>query len=238
MKKVELPSDADMLEKQRTEFTKDELLDILDFYLQYNPIFNKSSNIDLNYPASLAAHDFTLLLYKYEIIDFNYFDNMDKIKNKYGKKYVRELSKEKLDLFEIISPVTPVIGAANSQNGALVYQDNHEAGQYITIEIYDSSNNIIKTYTNKTGIYGNITLDVNNLDIGEYSVIAYHISDEYYSSIYNSTTFTITTLKTNTTLNVNTTSIYIGDKVMITPVVKHVALQLQVVILKFMMAIH
>ena len=136
------------------------------------------------------------------------------------------------------SPVTPVIGAANSQNGALVYQDNHEAGQYITIEIYDSSNNIIKTYTNKTGIYGNITLDVNNLDIGEYSVIAYHISDEYYSSIYNSTTFTITTLKTNTTLNVNTTSIYIGDKVMITPVVKQVALQLQVVILKFMMAIH
>ena len=106
MKKVELPSDADMLEKQRTEFTKDELLDILDFYLQYNPIFNKSSNIDLNYPASLAAHDFTLLLYKYEIIDFNYFDNMDKIKNKYGKKYVRELSKEKLDLFEIITIFT------------------------------------------------------------------------------------------------------------------------------------
>jgi len=106
MKKVELPSDADMLEKQRTEFTKDELLDILDFYLQYKPIFNKSSNIDLNYPASLAAHDFTLLLYKYEIIDFNYFDNMDKIKNKYGKKYVRELSKEKLDLFEIITIFT------------------------------------------------------------------------------------------------------------------------------------
>lgn len=52
------------------------------------------------------------------------------------------------------SPVTPVIGAANSQNGALVYQDNHEAGQYITIEIYDSSNNLIKTYTNKTGIMG------------------------------------------------------------------------------------
>ena len=93
-------------DSQRTDLTTDELLDILDFYLQYKPLFEGSTIEGEEYPIHLAAHDFTLLLYEYQIMDFDYFENLDKIREKYGKHSIHELSEEKLDFFEIITIFT------------------------------------------------------------------------------------------------------------------------------------
>ena len=104
---------------RKTEFSREELLDILDFYLQYKPVFDESLINDENYSPILAANDFTTLLYMYEIIDLNYFENLDKIREKYGKKCIHDLSQEKLDFLEIITIFTFIHRA-----------DHHAGGEY------------------------------------------------------------------------------------------------------------
>lgn len=82
------------------------MLDILDFYTQYKPLFDETSTNDEDYPLTVAAHDFTILLYKYELIDRNYSENLTKINEKYDQIYIENLSKEKLDFFEIMTIFT------------------------------------------------------------------------------------------------------------------------------------
>jgi len=50
--------------------------------------------------------DFTKLLFMYEMFDVDYADSMAEMKEKYGKKYVKDLSTEKLDFLEIITVFT------------------------------------------------------------------------------------------------------------------------------------
>lgn len=104
MRKVEEPKHFKMPETRRTDFTKEEMLDILDFYLQYKPQFEEYLKNRKNYPMN--PHDFTLLLYMYGTIDVDYINNAAKIKEKYGKLYVDDLSKEKLNFLEIITIFT------------------------------------------------------------------------------------------------------------------------------------
>ena len=107
MRKLDPNKRRRLPETPKTEFSKEELLDIIDFYLQYKPLFDEASTKYVDYvPRRLAAQDFTTLLYEYGIADTNYFNNMDKIDEKYGKKYIRDLSKEKLDFLEIITIFT------------------------------------------------------------------------------------------------------------------------------------
>lgn len=107
MRKIDSNKRRHLAETPKTEFTKEEILDILDFYLQYKPLFDEASTRYVDYlPLILAAQDFTALLYEYDIADTNYFNNMDTINRKYGKKYICDLSKENLDFFEIITVFT------------------------------------------------------------------------------------------------------------------------------------
>ena len=99
LKKHHLPK------SQRTDFTRDELLDILDFYLQYKPCFENQVS-DEFYLTYMVPHDFTLLLYEYQIVDLNYFENLDKMRKKYNKHDISDLAKEKLDFFEVITIFT------------------------------------------------------------------------------------------------------------------------------------
>lgn len=105
MRKVEEPKNFKMPKTRRTDFTNEELLDILDFYLQYKPMFDEYVNNKEHFPP-MNPHDFTLLLYMYETIDVNYINNIKKIKEKYGKQFIDDLSKEKLDFLEIITIFT------------------------------------------------------------------------------------------------------------------------------------
>ena len=109
---------------RRTDFTKDEMLDIIDFYLQYKPMLENRELFD--------PHDFTMLLYMYEMVDVNYIDNMTEIKEKYGKRYVEDLSKEKLDFLEIITIFT-LIHRAERHSGGGWYEDCVEDGTYYNL---------------------------------------------------------------------------------------------------------
>lgn len=105
MRKVKDNRDWKIPKTRRTDFTKEEMLDIIDFYLQYKPMLDENvSNQDDHLPFD--PHDFTMLLYMYEMLDVEYISNMEIMKKKYGKKYVEDLSKEKLDFLEVITIFT------------------------------------------------------------------------------------------------------------------------------------
>lgn len=129
MRKIDYNKRQRLPETPKTEFSREELLDILDFYLQYKPIFDKSSDEDIDYPPRRAAHDFTILLYEYGIADTNYQVNLEKIRQKYGKERIVDLSGEKLDFLEVITVFT-FIHRADRHCGGGWYEDCIEDGTY------------------------------------------------------------------------------------------------------------
>lgn len=124
MRKVKDNPDWKFPKHRRTDFTKEEMLDIIDFYLQYKPMLENQEPFD--------PHDFTMLLYMYEMVDVNYIDNMTEIKEKYGKRYVEELSKEKLDFLEIITIFT-LIHRGERHSGGGWYDDCIEDSTYYNL---------------------------------------------------------------------------------------------------------
>ena len=81
---------------------------------------------------SFNPHDFTMLLYMYEMLDVEYQDNIAMIKKKYGKQYVDDLSKEKLDFLEIITIFT-FIHRAERHAGGGWYDDCMADGTYYNL---------------------------------------------------------------------------------------------------------
>lgn len=84
-----------------------------------------------------------------------------------------------------------VDGAEKSQNGTLIYSDNRQVNQPVTIEVYDSDNVLIKNITQNTGILGDASIKLDNLSYGDYTVKAYHNENEYYGYISNTETFSL-----------------------------------------------
>ena len=99
MRKIIIDDNWHFPKTRRTDFSKEEMLDIIDFYLQYKPMLEENN-------PEFDPHDFTMLLYMYEMLDVEYIENMKILKKKYGKKYVEDLSKEKLDFLEVITVFT------------------------------------------------------------------------------------------------------------------------------------
>ena len=124
MRKVKDNPDWKFPKTRRTDFTKEEMLDIIDFYLQYKPMLENQD--------SFNPHDFTMLLYMYEMVDVDYINNMTRIKKKYGKRYVEDLSKEKLDFLEIITIFT-FIHRAERHSGGGWYEDCIGDGTYYNL---------------------------------------------------------------------------------------------------------
>ena len=124
MRKVKENHNWKFPKTRRTTFTTEEKLDIIDFYLQYKPMLE---NQDLFNP-----HDFTMLLYMYEMLDVEYQDNIAMIKKKYGKQYVEDLSKERLDFLEIITIFT-FIHRAERHSGGGWYDDCIADGTYYNL---------------------------------------------------------------------------------------------------------
>ena len=61
MRKIDEKTGYEIPSKRRTKFKKEELLDIIDFFVQYRAIFDENSANSLNCSPQTAAHDFTLL---------------------------------------------------------------------------------------------------------------------------------------------------------------------------------
>lgn len=107
MREIKVDSNWRFPQTRRTDFTKEEMLDIIDFYLQYKPMLEEySTNEEGRFPFD--PHDFTMLLYMYKMVDVDYIDNWEKLLKKYGKTNIEETSKEKLDFLEIITVFTAI----------------------------------------------------------------------------------------------------------------------------------
>ncbi|MEE0943283.1 MAG: hypothetical protein UIB63_09250 [Methanobrevibacter sp.] len=109
MREIKVDPNWHFPKTRKTDFTKEEMLDIIDFYLQYKPMLENQD--------SFNPHDFTMLLYMYKMVDVDYINNMTRIKKKYGKQYVEDLSKERLDFLEIITIFTFIHRAERHAGG-------------------------------------------------------------------------------------------------------------------------
>lgn len=118
MRKVKDNRDWKIPKTRRTDFTKEEMLDIIDFYLQYKPMLDEYVVNRDHYPE-FDPHDFTILLYMYDIVDVDYIDNWEKIKEKYEKRGIDDLCYDKLDFLEVITIFTTIHRA--SRNDIYLY---------------------------------------------------------------------------------------------------------------------
>ena len=105
MRKIIIDDNWHFPKTRRTDFSKEEMLDIIDFYLQYKPMLDEYVVNREHYPE-FDPHDFTMLLYMYKMADVDYINNVKKIKKKYGKQFIDDLSKEKFDFLEAITLFT------------------------------------------------------------------------------------------------------------------------------------
>lgn len=131
MREIKVDPNWNFPKTRRTDFTKGEILDIIDFYLQYKPMLDEYVSHKEHYPQ-FDPHDFTMLLYMYKMVDVDYIDNINRMKKKYGKKYVEELSKEKLDFLEIITVFTFIHRAERHADGGW-YEDCIADGTYYNL---------------------------------------------------------------------------------------------------------
>ena len=125
MRKITVDDNWHFPKTRRTDFTREEMLDIIDFYLLYKPLLEEDS-------PEFDPHDFTMLLYMYEMLDVEYIENMKILKKKYGKKYVEDLSKEKLDFLEVITVFT-FIHRLDRHMGWGFYDDCLDDGTYYNL---------------------------------------------------------------------------------------------------------
>ena len=107
MRKVKIPENYRFPKTRKTDFTKEEMLNILDFYLQYKPMLDEYVSDRSHYPE-FDPHDFTILLYMYNIIDVDYISNWKKIQEKYKKRSIDNVCNVKLDFLEVITLFTAV----------------------------------------------------------------------------------------------------------------------------------
>lgn len=83
--------------------TKEEQLDILDYFLQYKQELNNDLTNNWNDLTIGGFDTFFYFIRENGLMPKNYLESYKKIKKKYEKTDIGELSKEKLDLSEIIT---------------------------------------------------------------------------------------------------------------------------------------
>lgn len=112
--------------------------------------------------------------------------------------------------------IHPVLGAENSENGALLYQDSRENCQIIDVvvknietgeEIYEQNHFI-------TDIYGDINFSLEGLEPGKYIIKVNHYEDFFYKSISNETLFEVLNL-VDLEINIesNASAVVMGDTI-------------------------
>ena len=120
MREIEVDPNWRFPQTRRTDFTKEEMLGIIDFYLQYKPMLDEYVSNRKHHPK-FDPHDFTMLLYMYKMVDVDYIDNWEKLLKKYGKTNIKEVSKEKLDFLEIITVFTTIHRASRNDDDLYDY---------------------------------------------------------------------------------------------------------------------
>ena len=93
--------------------------------------------------------------------------------------------------------IHPVNGVENSQDGKVLYQDAREDNQVVNVNV-TYKDGLVYEYHGKTNRYGNVYIPLRKENMsdgqfhpGTYTVTAEHPDDAIYTSISNSTNFTI-----------------------------------------------
>ena len=162
-----------------------------------NSYFNES-DVSINFTL-IGGNNIANAIYNTASTKDIYFYNVSYISSK-GPKFTGE------------DEVHPVVGAENSKNGTLLYQDDREDNQLVNVVVYrntdsydgslgSSSNSIdaqdiLVNNTFTTGILGDIEFNMSDfvdlpLDIGNYIILAKHFEDDYYKEIDESNEFNV-----------------------------------------------
>ena len=91
-------------DERKTDFTNEELKEIIDSFLEYKPVLDKDSPVED--PCLWGGEAFLSILSQHDLLDQRYPMNMKKIIEKYGEHDVYKLSLEKLDFLEISTIIT------------------------------------------------------------------------------------------------------------------------------------
>ena len=91
--------------------TKEELITILDDFIQYKGYFEnppKEAYLvdDMDYSECKEAREMEQLLYKHEVFDTKYYPKLSIMEKKYGVSQMEEFSREKLTLEEVFAIFT------------------------------------------------------------------------------------------------------------------------------------
>lgn len=140
---------------RKTDFSRDELLEILNAFLEHKPVFDEKfagvdmstiKNPEINYPIDNVTHeyigyDYTYVRAAYRVsgvvsdyglLDLDYLYNYEKMCEKYQKHEGVDLSEEKLDFLEIITILT-LIERANRHADGCVYEYAVEDGTFYNL---------------------------------------------------------------------------------------------------------
>ena len=112
--------------------------------------------------------------------------------------------------------IHPVLGAENSENGALLYQDSRENCQLIDVVVENAETGEIIYEENHflTDIYGDISFSLEGLEPGNYIVKVNHYEDFFYKSISNETLFEVLNLvDLEINLESNVSAVIMGDTI-------------------------
>ena len=91
-------------DERKTDFTNEELKEIIDSFLEYKPVLDKDSPVED--PCLWGGEAFLSILSKHDLLDQCYPMHMKEIIEKYGEGDVCKLSLEKLDFLEISTIMT------------------------------------------------------------------------------------------------------------------------------------
>ena len=110
------------------------------------------------------------------IADFDNLDVSNAIYNSVGNNKI------------VIDGEFPVSGATNSGK---LYQDSREYNVNVLLTIQHEDGTIVYNELSNTNYLGEVSVDLDNLKPGKYSVFAKHFVDTYYTELSNVTTFNV-----------------------------------------------
>ena len=89
--------------------------------------------------------------------------------------------------------INPILGADRVTNkDTQIWQDDREYAQSLLYQISDEKGKVIVPWTeNLTYIYGNVTEIARNYKVGNYTVVAEHKWDKYYTNVSNTAKFEV-----------------------------------------------
>ena len=117
---------------------------------------------------------------------------------------------------------TPVLGYQNSNDGEKLYLDDLEDNQVIYYKVLNDNDDVVAVGSDKTDISGSIKLNLKDLPVGNYRILATYEETTYYTEIRDVGSFRIVS---DYNLNVRkialNKTVYVGEQTIFTIIVNN-----------------